>query len=1027
MRGEFHLARHGLEGAEERRKALPPSHHYSQRDYEFANTFVTLRTSIGLTQQGLARHLGVASRTVENWEQGLTGPKAESLKAFLVLCVRASAFAGGHEEEQIRAFWRAARQKVLLDEHWLSELLTRPFPSTAEGADEPAPGSEQASTAASQELALWTVPYARNPHFTGREELLSHLEQQFARGAADQPTAIHQAALTQSQAIKGLGGIGKTQIAIEYAYRAREQGRYTHILWISAASEEALLASFAALTDRVPALGKKGESDQRALVKKALRWLEQSPEPWLLIYDNADDITLLPAYLPIQGQGSILFTTRASAVRALTPSLEVEALPIEEGVQLLLRRAGREAEVTEREREEASTIVLALGRFPLALDQAGAYLEETGCSLADYLQIYQQHQYQLLARRGKQVSGYPDSVATTWSLAFERVEQSDPAASDLLRLCTFVAPDQIPEELLTEGADFWPAALQEAVTDRWRFNQVLSALLAFSLIKRFGRERTLSVHRLVQLVQRERMTPEEQRQWAERLVRAMNAVFPREPEEVASRPLCQRYLEQGQACDTLVQHYQLLLPEAAELLDRVGTYLREYALYTLVEPFYRQAIRIKEQQGEPEDLSIASTLHGLAKLYLEQGKHTEAEPLYQRALRMREQQIGAEHPLVATSLNDLAALYRRQGKYPLAEPLYLRALSIRERHFGPGHLQTADSLNDLAVLYENQRKVAEAEPLSQRALAIREQHLGPEHPLVATSLNNLAVLYTNQGKYPLAEPLFLRALRIWEQQLGEAHPHVAYCMNSLAFAYREQGEYAKAEPLYLRALSILEKRLEPDHDVLAFSLSGLAEMYREQGKYAEAEPLYQRALAIRERRLGSEHRLIAITLNGLAHLYSMQDKFHDAEALYLRALRIQEQFGPEYRELAPSLTGLANLYAQCGMYTQAEPLYQRALRICEQQIGPEHPETAKVLDNFAGFQQAQGNTLEAAVSYKRALAIRETILGPEHPRTAETRSRLKAVLVALGKTPALVVNVHQEKGDDVPIDGAASTGSVGSR
>ena len=276
------------------------------------------------------------------------------------------------------------------------------------------------------------------------------------------------------------------------------------------------------------------ENDQRAVANAALRWLEQCSDPWLLIYDNADDLTFLPPYLPKAGRGNILLTTRASAVGALAASLEVEVLSLSEGVQLLLHRADREREVGEQERKEAREIVLALGQFPLAIDQAGAYIEETGCSLSDYLEIYQQHQYELLAQRGKQATGYPDSIATTWSLAFERVERTNPAAAELLRLCAFVAPDQFPEELLMEGAPHWPAALQEAVRDRFRFNKMLSILLSFSLIKRVGRERMLSLHRLVQVVQRERMAPEEQRQWAERLVCVMYAIFPPNQQDVAS-------------------------------------------------------------------------------------------------------------------------------------------------------------------------------------------------------------------------------------------------------------------------------------------------------------------------------------------------------------------------------------------------------------------------------------------------------------------------------------------------------------
>ncbi|MFL5590594.1 MAG: helix-turn-helix domain-containing protein [Ktedonobacteraceae bacterium] len=428
---------------------MPPSYQYRERDYEFANTFVTLRTTIGLTQQGLATLLGVSSRAVENWEQGLTSPKAEHLKAFLALCVRTSAFAAGHEEEEIRTFWHAARQKVLLDEHWLQELLARPSPSPAEVAGEPSPGAGQGSVLPSEAIALWTVPYARNPHFTGRDELLDQLMQQLSPTEPGQPMALRRAALTQAQVIKGLGGIGKTQTAVEYAYRAREQGRYTHTLWITASSEEAILMSFAALAELLPGVASAGETEQRKLVAAVIRWLEQCKEPWLLIVDNADDLSLAQPYLPLRGNGSVLLTTRASAVGWLAPSLEVDTMGVMEGIELLLRRAQRFAGATEEEINEAGNLVVALAQFPLALDQAGAYIEETGCSLGDYLQLYQAHRRTLLARRGRQATRYPASVATTWGLSFQRVEQTNPAAADLLRLCSFLAPDAIPEELLT--------------------------------------------------------------------------------------------------------------------------------------------------------------------------------------------------------------------------------------------------------------------------------------------------------------------------------------------------------------------------------------------------------------------------------------------------------------------------------------------------------------------------------------------------------------------------------------------------
>src|SRR6266571_5239286 len=820
---------------------------YSEADYAFGQAMLTLRTSIRLTQAGLAELLGVSRRAIGQWEAGGSYPEASHLKALLAFAVGQGAFPAGREEEEIRAFWHAAHQKVLLDERWLSELLVRPSPVPAGGAGEPSPAAGQRSAAASQELALWTIPFARNPHFTGRDELLSELTAQLSPQEAGQPTALRRAALTQAQVIKGLGGIGKTQTAVEYAYRAREQGRYTHTLWIAAASEEALLASFAALAELLPGVASSGERDQRKLVAAVVRWLEQCPQPWLLIVDNAEDLSMVQPYLPLRGNGSVLLTTRASAVGWLASSLEVDAMGVLEGTELLLRRAQRFAYATDAEINEAANLVLALALFPLALDQAGAYLEETGCSLGDYLQLYQTHRHALLARRGRQATQYPDSVATTWALSFEHVEQTNPAAAHLLQLCALLAPDAIPEELLTGGAPHWPPALQEAVADRFRFNQLLSTLLAFSLVKRLAEERQLSIHRLVQVVQRERLEAVEQRQWAERLVRAMDVAFPHEPQETASWPQCSRYLEQVQACDTLIQEYHLQLPEAADLLARAGTYLRERALYTLAEPLYRRALAIYEDQASPESLELATTLI------------------------------------------QLGVLYQVTGRISHVEAFYRRALAIREEQLGPNHAHTADSLSGLAGIYFYQGKYTQAEQLGQRVLQMREQQLGPEHPRTMDMRDNLAYLSVIQGRYEEAEQLALRVLAFREQQFGPLHPYTSDSLVALAEIYQRQGRTAEAEQTILRALDIREHHTDPDETILAENFHVLALVYRDQGRLSEAEAAFQRALTIRERLLVSTHPDLADTLHELAVLRHLQGHLEDARALYERALLARTQ------------------------------------------------------------------------------------------------------------------------------------------
>ncbi|HEV2662961.1 MAG TPA: helix-turn-helix transcriptional regulator, partial [Ktedonobacteraceae bacterium] len=207
---------------------------YGERDYAYGQRMLTLRTALGLTQAGLAAELGVSRRAVAQWEGGLGYPNVDHLKGVITLAVLKQVFAPGREAEDIREFWKAARQKVWLDEQWLATLLNLHTPSLALFPTEQSQSADLVSGDPSDEIALWMVPYARNPHFTGRDDLLAHVEQQFSSQEPDQPTTLRQTALTQSQAIKGLGGIGKTQIAVEYAYRAREQGRYRHTIWVIA-------------------------------------------------------------------------------------------------------------------------------------------------------------------------------------------------------------------------------------------------------------------------------------------------------------------------------------------------------------------------------------------------------------------------------------------------------------------------------------------------------------------------------------------------------------------------------------------------------------------------------------------------------------------------------------------------------------------------------------------------------------------------------------------------------------------------
>ena len=598
---------------------------------------------------------------------------------------------------------------------------------------------------------VWNIPYRRNLLFTSREDILQQIHETF--------TKVAELSSNLPLVLSGLGGMGKTQIAIEYAYRYRGEHHDHDILWAKADSQEVViseLVSFAALLN----LPGQREQDQQYALSAVKRWLEVHSN-WLLILDNIEDIKMANEYLPDSPQGHILFTAQTRITGGIAKRLDIDKMSPEDGALFLLRRADLITtkasldSASEDTRTQAIEVVKMLDGLPLAIDQAGAYIEETGTSLLHYTELYASRRTDLLNTRGGLVSDHP-SVTATMSLSFEKVEQSNRASVELLRFLAYPHPDTIPHELIVRSASQSSPLLQEVATNPLILDRAIGELLKYSLVRRNPDDATLSIHRLVQAVLKDGMDTATQNLWTERVVRSVNQAFPKV--EFANWQTCQLYLPQAQICISYINSGNFTFPEAAQLLQKLGEYFHQRGQYTEAVPLIAQALTIRQKVLGSEHLDIAESLNELAELYREQGKYTEAEPLYQEALTIREHILGPEHPDVATSLNNLARPYHHQARYKEAEALYQRALIIREQALGSSHPDVAESLNDLATLYDAQARYKEAESLYQRALTIREQALGASHPNTAVSLNNLGTFYREQGRYIEAEPLTHRAL-----------------------------------------------------------------------------------------------------------------------------------------------------------------------------------------------------------------------------------------------------------------------------
>src|SRR6266487_3269958 len=416
---------------------------------------------------------------------------------------------------------------------------------------------------------------------------------------------------------------------------------------------------------------------------------------------------------------------------------------------------------------KAKEIVWAVDGLPLALDQAGAYIEETSCSLARYLDLYQKHHEKLLKRRGNTAAehDHPKPVANTWEISFKKVEEANPAAADLLRLCAFLAPDAIPEKIIIEGAEELGPTLQAIAEDPLELDAAIEELRKYSLVKRDRDAQTLTVHRLVQVVLRDEMDEEMQKQWAKRVVQTVNCVFP--SGKYGTWAECERLLPHVRTCAELIKQEDMALAEAARLLNLAGYYLRQRAQYTKAELLYQQALTIAEKVFGPDHLNVATICNNLGLLYKKQGRYTQAEPLYRQALAIREKVLGPEHSDVATILNNLASLYHDQGMYAQAEPLFKRVQAIDEQLYGLEHPDVAIDLSNLASLYKGQMKYAQAEPLYQRALAIYEKIFEDGHPYMARVLENYADLLRKMKREDEAGKLEERVQEIQKRHTQE--------------------------------------------------------------------------------------------------------------------------------------------------------------------------------------------------------------------------------------------------------------------
>jgi TIR domain/NB-ARC domain len=486
-----------------------------------------------------------------------------------------------------------------------------PFPGDAQ------PERDRPVFPATSRPAFWAVP-SENPFFTDRDDELTRLYELLHEGL---DIRKHEGPRIRKYVINGLGGVGKTQVALAYAHEYKY--RYQAVLWVDASNERMLEASTSRLLGvlKLRLVGQQRRNKQN-MERAVKRWLEEH-ENWLLIFDDIEDIQSVREMLPTSGNGYVLYTARTQIIgAAASAALPLTTLKSEDGALFLLRRT-RQIQLdetlehlSEQHRTEALKLSRLLGDLPLMLDQAGACIEDTGLDVANYLEWYSnaEGRHSLLRRRGDVTVDHPESVVETWDAAFAAVQQTNPATYDLLRLCAFLYQDAIPEEIINKGAVELLPTFQAFAQPSPRA-EVFSALRRYSLLTQDMSSRTLSMNCMVQEVLKDKMSGDERRLWAERAIIAVARALLDSVQSDGPMPgwqRCPRYIHYVHVCTLHMQGWSLAPTEAVSLLSAMGKYLHDY---------------VQAQHEAPESIERAhliGTLEGYAVMLEKMNQRAEA-------------------------------------------------------------------------------------------------------------------------------------------------------------------------------------------------------------------------------------------------------------------------------------------------------------------------------------------------------------------------------------------------------------------
>ena len=810
---------------------------------------------------------------------------------------------------------------------------------------------------------------------------------------------------TQRVALVGLGGVGKTQTVLEFAYSVKYDWPDFTIFWIPALSMESIEQACSEIMRilKLPEVTDDTE-DAKELVRQYLS--SDNAGKWLLIVDNADDSNLLfgggqqaqglADFLPQSETGFILFTTRYQeiAVRLESDVVEVKEMNNQEAISFL----GKSLVSNSVARNQvlyneaiATELLEELAHLPLAIAQAAAYLSRNNTlSISGYLQLLrdtEQGLIHLLSQEFRDSTRYRDNtryrdktvenaVAKTWLVSFNQIRDHDVVAADLLSFISCIESKAIPRSILP------------SVQPKERIVQAIGTLCGYSFIADRGHQDMYDTHRLVHLAIGKWIENDDNMVTTmEKAIQHIAVIFP--TVDFANQALCRKYLTH--ALRLLTWEMGGDIEARYELCLKVGQYLDYEGRITESVKWMTESCRWREENLAEEHPDRLHSQQNLAMAYEADGQIKKAVELMEHVVAVEARTLAEEHPSRLASQHDLATAYEADGQIKKAVELMEHVVSVQARTLAEEHRSRLASQHNLATAYEADGQIKKAVELMEHVVSVEARTLAEEHRNRLHSQHNLATAYRADGQIKKAVELMEHVVSVEARTLAEEHRSRLHSQHDLATAYEADGQIKKAVELMEHVVSVEARTLAEEHRNRLHSQHNLATAYRADGQIKKAVELMEHVVSVEARTLAEEHRDRLASQHNLATAYEADGQIKKAVVeLMEHVVSVEARtLAEEHRDRLASQHNLATAYEADGQIKKAVELMEHVVSVEARTLAEEHPSRLASQHDLATAYEADGQIKKAVELMEHVVSVEARTLAEEHPSRLISESVLK--------------------------------------